>query len=155
MWHAVGVKNSKRDTVKFPKIPAKRAAELRAAISTARDSSGEGLLFELPRRFSDGQRALARTLVGVGVVVGMLAAVAAFIAPDQSGFFVGGMLVPAVIVAGGAAALGFGLDVGVKLHANGTLQREGWGGITQFDVKKYPRVTVAENKPLDLSQPID
>ncbi|MFT5202625.1 MAG: hypothetical protein ACI9C1_002018 [Candidatus Aldehydirespiratoraceae bacterium] len=140
-WHETGAVPA-RDSVSIPKMPDDRVTELREAITTTRGGKGVGVLFSLHRRFSDVQRALARLAMGVGVVVASFAAVAAFVAPGSAGMIMVGIFLPAVLIGGGAAVLGYRRDVGIEVFADGTLRRVGWGGITEVDLARYARVSV-------------
>lgn len=113
---------------------------LRAGIRAARDGGSTGVVYELPRGFSAPVRAGARLALGLGVVVALVGAVVAVVAPSSA---VIAVTVTAAVVAGGAALLGFELDSGITIHGDGRLRREGWGGVREWDLRAYPRVTVA------------
>jgi hypothetical protein len=53
-----------------------------------------------------------------------------------------GVFLPAVLIGGGAAALGYRRDVGVEVFADGTLRRVGWGGITELNLARYANVSI-------------
>ncbi|MEZ5247108.1 MAG: hypothetical protein R2707_18620 [Acidimicrobiales bacterium] len=148
-WHEVGRKNAAKDVVRVRNIPSARQKELRTAIRAARDGSGDGELFVLERGYSNRGRAVARLAVGVGVVVAMLAAVAAFLAPDSATDILGLGVIPAVMVAGFTAYFSSTYDTGVRISADGVLQTEGWGGIRTIDLRSFARVTVAEDESFD------
>lgn len=150
-WHEVGRKNAPKDVVRFRQIPGARQKELRAAIRAARAGGGEGVLFELERGYSDRGRAVARLAVGVGVVVVMVAAVAAFVAPDSASAILGFALIPAAMVAVFTAWFSFTHDTGVRIEAGGGLRAEGWGGIRDIDLRSYLRVTVADDASDDVA----
>jgi hypothetical protein len=148
-WHEVGRKRAAKDVVRVRNISGARRKELRAAIRVARDGSGEGELFLLERGYSNRGRAAARVAVGLGVVVAMLAAVAAFLAPDSADNILGLGVIPAVIVAGFTAYFSYTYDTGLRVRADGVLQTEGWGGIRTIDLRSFVRVTVAEDESFD------
>jgi len=148
-WPEVGRRNAAKGVVRVRKIPSAREKELRTAIRAARDGSGEGELFALERGYSDRGRVVARLAVGLGVVVAMLAAVAAFLVPDSANSILGLGLIPAAMVAGFAALFSYTYDTGVRVRADGMLRSEGWSGIREFDLRSCARVTVAEEDAFD------
>ena len=148
-WHEVGRRNASKQVIRVRNIPAARQKELRAAIRAARDGSGEGELFVLERGYSATGRAVARLAVGLGVVVAMLAAVAAFLSPDAATDILGLGVIPAVMVAGVTAWFSFTHDTGLRIDAGGTVRTEGWGGIRNVDLRSFARVTVAEDETFD------
>ena len=148
-WLEVGRKNAPKEVVRLRRVPAARLTELRAAIRAARAGEGDGTLFVLERGYSRRGRALARLAVGVGVVVLMGAAVAAFVAPGAAGTIIGFGLIPAAMLAGFTAVFSATHDTGLTVLANGTIRAEGWRGIRQLDLRSYARVTVAD-EPYDV-----
>lgn len=149
-WHEVGRKNAKKDVVRLRQVPAARQKELRAAIAAARSGDAEGVLFELERGYSDRGRALARVAVGLGVVALMGSAVAAFVLPGAAAPIFGFGIVPAAMVIGLTAWFSVTHDTGVRVEGRGVLRAEGWGGITELDLRSYARVTVADDPGNDI-----
>lgn len=148
-WQGVGRKNAAKDVIRARNIPSARRKELRTAIRAARDGSGEGELFVLERGYSGRGRAVARLAVGLGVVVAMLAAVVAFLAPDSANNVLGLGVIPAAMVAGFTALFSYTHDTGVRISADGVLRTEGWGGIRELDLRSFARVTVADEDAFD------
>lgn len=148
-WREVGRENAAKDVVRVRNIPSARQKELRTAIRAAHDGTGEGELFVLERGYSDRGRAVARLALGLGVVVAMLAAVAAFLAPDSATIMLGLGVIPAAVVAGFTAWFSYTHDTGVRIHSGGVLRTEGWGGIRELDLRSFARVTVAEEDAFD------
>ncbi len=128
--------------MRFRRVPDAETVALRSALRVARSGDGNGLIYELDRGFSGGVRAVARLVLGIGVVVAMLAAVAAFLIPSAAGLLLLLGVVPTVVLATGAAALGYWRDTGLRVFADGRMRREGWGGISERNVREYARVTV-------------
>lgn len=129
--------------------------ELRAAVAAVRTDpppSGEGddVVFALPRGYSATGRAWARLAVGVGVVVAMLAAMVAFVAPGSAAAVLVLVALPAATLAAVTASLSFVHDTGLTVFADGTLVVEGWGGIRRLDLRSFARVTVADEPPDDV-----
>lgn len=148
-WPAAGRENTSKEVIRVRNVPAARQKELRAAIRTARDGSGQGELFVLERGYSRRGRAVARVAVGLGIVVATLAAVAAFVAPDSAGNLLGLGAIPAVMVVVVTAWFSSVHDTGVRVDAGGTLRTEGWAGIREIDLGSFARVTVAEDPTFD------
>lgn len=148
-WPAVGRENGSKEVIRVRNVAAGRQKELRAAIRTARDGSGQGELFVLERGYSARGRAVARVAVGLGVVVATLTAVAAFVAPDSAGNLLGLGVIPAAMVVVVTVWFSSIHDTGVRVDAGGTLRTEGWAGIREIDLRSFARVTVAEDPTFD------
>ena len=148
-WHEVGRKRASRDVVRFRKVSQERVRELRAAIREARSAGDGDEIFRLDRGYSDRARGIARLAVGASVVVVLLGSVAAFAAPSAVMAIIGFGVVPAAVIGGLTAFLSFTHDTGFVIHADGSLRVLGWAGIRELDLRKFARVTVAEEKPID------
>jgi len=88
-------------------------------------------------------------VVGASVVIVLLGSVAAFVAPSAAMAIIGFGVVPAAVIGGLTAFLSFTYDTGFVIHADGSLRVLGWAGIRELDLRKFARVTVAEEKPID------
>ena len=106
-------------------------------------------IFRLDRGYSDRGRGIARLVVGASVVIVLLGSVAAFVAPSAAMAIIGFGVVPAAVIGGLTAFLSFTYDTGFVIHADGSLRVLGWAGIRELDLRKFARVTVAEEKPID------
>lgn len=150
-WHEVGRKNAPKDVVRLRRIPGAQQQDLRAAIRAARKGEGDGVLFELERGYSDRGRAVARLAVGIGVVVVLSTAVAAFVAPDAASSILGFGLIPAAMIVVFTAWFSFTHDTGVRIEADGRFRATGWAGIRELDLRSFARVTVADDRPDDVT----
>lgn len=148
-WPAVGHEHAAKKVIRLRNVAAGRQKELRAAIRTARDGSGQGELFVLERGYSPRGRAVARVAVGLGVVVAISVLVAAFVVPDSAANLLGLGLIPAVMVVVVTAWFSAFHDTGVRVDAGGTLRSEGWGGVREVDLRSFARVTVADDPTFD------
>ena len=138
-WIAPGEK----DTVKAPNVSAAEETALRAAIRSARDEGGTGdaVLWERPRAAA-GLRIAARIVLGMGCVVGTGLLLALAVVGSDTRSIVLGLLCGVVVIGGGFVGVVWALDVGITVHADGTLRRSGWGGVREMDLRSYRRVTV-------------
>lgn len=137
------IRQGEKDRVTAPNVSSGQLTELRAAIRSARDDGGttDTVLWERPRA-NAVLRNLARAVLGFGstVVVGLLLAIAVVGADTRSALLV--VLVTVATIGGLFVMVVWKLDVGVTVHADGTLRRSGWNGIQDYDLRSYQRVTV-------------
>jgi hypothetical protein len=134
------------DVMTLRRLGVAETEQLAAALEAARDGDRAELLFELSRGFSPLARGVARMAVGVGVVVGMGAAVVAFLAPSAAGVVLVFVGLPAVALASVAAGRGYTHDTGLRVFADGRVRREGWSGIRENNVRDHARVTLSERR---------
>ena len=151
-WTGPGAK----DIVRGARGSGKDATALRAAIRTARDEerTDEAVLWEQPR-LGGGIRAAARIVLGVGCTVVVGLAMALVVVGADSRSTVLAALVTVVVVGGGFVAVVWHFDVGISVHADGTLRRAGWNGVREVDLRSYRRVTVKERAGGDGATPLD
>jgi len=115
-----------------------RDGTLPTALDQARIGESDArVLWEQPR-LGGVVRTVARVVFGVGWVAGVLLAIAAV--------FVGWpalvALVVVLVLGGSFVAVVWRRDVGITVHADGTLRRAGWSGISQWELGDYDRVSV-------------
>ena len=127
------------------------ATALRAAIREARGDRTDDEVLWHQDRINPIVRTVARLVLGLGSTVGVFVLVAlAVVGSDtRSGLLVALTLL--VVVGGGFVAIVWSVDVGITVHADGRLVRAGWGGIEEFDLRAYRRVTVKEIPASDMS----
>ena len=138
-----GLAPGQKDSIRNPNVTAENAQGLRAALVTASEGAGTDrtLLWELPRRPEPIRRA-ARISLGVTCTAGVMLLLAAFVAGAETRPTL--LITLAIIVFFGS---GFPLvvarsDRGVKVFADGTLERADWGGVSTVDLRRYERVTL-------------
>ncbi|MEM9202947.1 MAG: hypothetical protein AAGC53_14890 [Actinomycetota bacterium] len=123
--------------------------ELRAVVRAVRgDGDGatvaadDGRVVWQQDRVSVGVRAAARIVLGLGstVLVFLLVALVV-VGPDTRStlLVVAGLL---MVFGGGFVWIVWHIDVGIVIQANGRVVRSGWGGIREYDLHSYGRVTV-------------
>lgn len=144
------IRQGEKDRVKAPNVSAAELTALRAAIRSARDDDGDDatVLWERPRA-NPVLRNVARAVLGFGctVVVGLLMAIAVVGADTRSTLIA--VLVAVATIGGLFVMVVWQLDVGVTVHADGTLRRSGWNGIQEYDLRSYQRVTVKKSDDTD------
>lgn len=138
-WIAQGDK----DTVRVRDLKSDAQSELRNAIRVAREDDGTDrtLLWEMPR-LSQGLRMAARISLGLTCTAAVLLLLAAFVASADTRNTLLIVLFFVVVFGGGFPMVVASGDVGVKIYADGTLERAGWNGVTTLDLRGYQRVTV-------------
>ena len=137
-WIEQGVK----DTVGGARGRGKEATVLRAAIREARGERTDDEVLWQQDRMHAGVRNAARLVLGLGSTIAVGLLVAAFVvgADTRSTLLVAlGLL---VIFGGGFVGFVWSADVGMEIRADGRLVRSGWGGIEEYDLRSYRRVTV-------------
>lgn len=144
------IRQGEKDRVKAPNVSSAEFTALRAAIAAARDDGGtdDTVLWERPRA-NAVLRNIARAVLGFGstVVVGLLMAIAVVGADTRSTLIA--VLVAIATVGGLFVMVVWQLDVGVTVHADGTLRRSGWNGIQEYDLRSYQRITVKKSDESD------
>lgn len=145
-WSEDDGEMSLTDVMRLRPLDVARVEELEAALRAARAGDGAELRFEIPRGFSPATRALARVVLGAGVVVAMVGAVAAFLAPSAAGVLLLFVVAPASGAAAIAAGLGYIRDIGLRVFADGRVRRVGWGGMRENNVRDHVEVTVSGSR---------
>ncbi|MEQ8842825.1 MAG: hypothetical protein RIB98_17735 [Acidimicrobiales bacterium] len=135
---------------RFRRIPSPDLDRLRAAVDEVRASedrseqaTGTDPRFVLERGFSAGGRAIARLIVGLGVVVVLLGAVVAFLAPSTTVPVSGFVVAPAIVAVLLTVVFAATHDTGLVIGRDGRLRVESWQGITDVDLTSFADVTVA------------
>ena len=138
-WLAPGQK----DSIRIPNVKAEDEQALHAALMAACEGGGADrtLLWELPRR-PEPIRMAARISLGLTCTVGVLLLLAAFVAGAETRSTLLIALALVVFFGGGFPLVVARGDRGVKVFADGTLERADWGGVSTFDLRRYERVTL-------------
>jgi len=138
-WMAPGQK----DSIRIRNVKAEDEQALRAALTVACEGDGADrtLLWELPRR-PEPIRMAARISLGLTCTVGVLLLLAAFVAGAETRSTLLIALALVVFFGGGFPLVVARGDRGVKVFADGTLERADWGGVSTFDLRRYERVTL-------------
>ena len=131
-------------TFRLRRLDAAGIAEATAAVERARADGAAGPVYRLPRGYSTAMRAVARVVVGVGVVAMGLVAVAAFLSPDNAAVLMAAAFVPVSTLVLSTLAVSYWFDAGVAIAADGRLRREGWGGVTDANLRDFVEVRVVE-----------
>lgn len=142
-WIAKGEK----DSIRIRTLKGKDEKALRAALKAAREDGGTDrrVLWELPR-LSEGLRMAARISLGFTCTVAVGLLLAAFVAGADTRTNLLIVLFFVVFFGGGFPMIVASGDMGVKVYADGTLERANWGGVSTFDLRSYQRVTVKRPK---------
>lgn len=137
-WNDQGVEQRIR-----PVSSRQDTAVLRSAIDAARagGQAGTDVLWR-QQRAHPFIRNMARFVLGVGsvVVVGLLMALA--VAGAGGGLIA--VLIAFVVLGGSFVAVVWRTDVGIEIYGDGRLIRTGWGGIDEYNLRSYRRVTVID-----------
>jgi hypothetical protein len=138
-WLAPGQK----DSIRIPNVKAEDEQALRAALMTACEGGGtdQTLLWELPRR-PEPIRMAARISLGLTCTAGVMLLLAAFVAGAETRPTLLIALAIIVFFGGGFPLAVARSDRGVKVFADGTLERADWGGMSTVDLRRYERVTL-------------
>ena len=138
-WMAPGQK----DSIRIRNVKAEDEQALRAALTVACEGDGADrtLLWELPRR-PEPIRMAARISLGLTCTVGVLLLLAAFVAGAETRSTLLIALALVVFFGGGFPLVVARSDRGVKVFADGTLERADWGGVSTVDLRRYERVTL-------------
>ena len=138
-WMAPGQK----DSIRIRNVKAEDEQALRAALMAACEGDGADrtLLWELPRR-PEPIRMAARISLALTCLVGVLLLLAAFVAGAETRSTLLIALALVVFFGGGFPLVVARGDRGVKVFADGTLERADWGGVSTFDLRRYQRVTL-------------
>ena len=138
-WIAPGQK----DSIRIRNVKAEDEQALRAALMVACEGDGADrtLLWELPRR-PEPIRMAARISLGLTCTAGVLLLLAAFVAGAETRSTLLIALALVVFFGGGFPLVVARGDRGVKVFADGTLERADWGGVSTFDLRRYERVTL-------------
>jgi len=138
-WLAPGQK----DSIRIPNVKGEDEHALRAALTTAREGGGtdRALLWELPRR-PEPIRMAARISLGLTCTAGVMLLLAAFVAGADTRTTLLIALAIVVFFGGGFPLVVARSDRGVKVFADGTLERADWGGVSTIDLRRYERVTL-------------
>ncbi|MEO0493425.1 MAG: hypothetical protein AAF081_08410 [Actinomycetota bacterium] len=142
-WIAQGAK----DSIRIREQKAKDEKALRTALKAAREDGGADrtVLWELPR-LAEGLRMAARISLGLTCTASVVLLLGAFVAGADTRTTLLIVLFFVVAVGGGFPAIVASADMGVKVYADGTLERANWGGVSAFDLRSYQRVTVKRGR---------
>ena len=146
------IEKGRKRQVRGARGTSKDAKALRSAIREARGERTDAEVLWCQDRLSPVLRMVTRVVLGAGSTIGVLLLVAlAVVSPDAWPDL---LLVLALVVGvgGGFVAVVWAFDVGLEVRADGRLVRSGWGGIKEFDLRAYQRVTVKEIRPDDVDQ---
>ena len=99
------------------------------------------LLWELPRR-PEPIRMAARISLGLTCTAGVMLLLAAFVAGAETRPTLLIALAIIVFFGGGFPLVVARSDRGVKVFADGALERADWGGMSTVDLRRYERVTL-------------
>lgn len=132
-----------KDSIRIPNVKAEDEQALHAALMAACEGDGADrtLLWELPRR-PEPIRMAARISLGLTCTAGVLLLLAAFVAGAETRSTLLIALALVVFFGGGFPLVVARGDRGVKVFADGTLERADWGGVSTFDLRRYERVTL-------------
>ncbi|HAB58301.1 MAG: hypothetical protein CL433_08420 [Acidimicrobiaceae bacterium] len=144
------VASGQKDSIRIRNVEGDDGQALRAALMTAREGGGTDrtLLWELPRR-PEPIRMAARISLGLACTVGVMLLLAAFVAGAGTRNTLLVALVFVVFFGGGVPLVVVRGDRGVKVFADGTLERADWGGVSTFDLRRYERVTLNRSPASD------
>ena len=145
------IEQGRKQRVRGARGKGKDATALRAAIREARGDRADEQVLWCQERLNPLVRNLARLVLGLGSTVGvfLLVALAVVGSDTRSALLVALTLL--AVVGGGFVGIVWSLDVGITVHADGRLVRAGWGGVREFDLRDYRRVTVKELPANDAS----
>jgi len=149
------IEKGRKRQVRGARGTSKDAKALRAAIREARGERTDAEVLWCQDRLSPVLRMVTRVVLGAGSTIGVLLLVAlAVVSPDAWPDL---LLVLALVVGvgGGFVAVVWAFDVGLEVRADGRLVRSGWGGIKEFDLRAYQRVTVKEIRSDDVDHPFE
>lgn len=138
-WIATG----RKDSIRIRNVKGEDEQALGIALMTACEGGGTDrtLLWELPRR-PEPIRMAARISLGLTCTAGVMLLLAVFVAGAETRNALLVALALVVFFGGGFPLVVARGDRGVKVFADGTLERSDWGGISTFDLRRYERVTL-------------
>jgi hypothetical protein len=133
-----------KDVVKAPDRPTEDMTALRAAIKAARSGEADSgaVLWSLTRGYSSAARVVSRFVLGVGLASAVFLAMFAVVATGRVRDYILLSLLGLLVVSGATAGLAYRFDVGLVIRGDGSMRREGWGGVSTTDLRAYQRVTV-------------